>query len=104
ALVEKAPSAPLPGSRNSERFKEDRHPADGGKPARATTLLRFSPPWSESTGTSAPETRRKGRRPQPAAIRLSHWINIPLLVIMAGSGLQILAAYPALGPRGAQYS
>ena len=37
-------------------------------------------------------------------IRLAHWINIPLLVIMAGSGLQILAAYPALGPRGAQYS
>ena len=49
------------------------------------------------------ETRNKGRRAQPAAIRLAHWINIPLLVIMAGSGLQILAAYPALGPRGAQY-
>jgi thiosulfate reductase cytochrome b subunit len=35
---------------------------------------------------------------------LAHWINIPLLVIMAGSGLQILTAYPALGPRGALYS
>ncbi|MGA7621846.1 MAG: hypothetical protein WBV99_20925, partial [Candidatus Binatus sp.] len=54
--------------------------------------------------SSAAEKRRKGRRAQPAAIRLAHWFNIPLLVIMAGSGLQILAAYPALGPRGAQYS
>lgn len=40
---------------------------------------------------------------QPAPIRLAHWITIPLLVIMAGSGLQIFAAYPALGPRGGQY-
>ncbi len=44
-----------------------------------------------------------GRRRQPLAIRLTHWINIPLLVIMAGSGLQILMAYPNLGPRGALY-
>jgi thiosulfate reductase cytochrome b subunit len=44
-----------------------------------------------------------GRRRQPFAIRLTHWINIPLLVIMAGSGLQILVAYPNLGPRGALY-
>ena len=45
-----------------------------------------------------------GRRPQPLMIRLAHWINIPLLVIMAGSGLQILVAYPYLGPRGGLYS
>jgi thiosulfate reductase cytochrome b subunit len=45
-----------------------------------------------------------GRRAQPAPIRLAHWITIPLLVIMAGSGLQIFAAYPALGPRGGQYA
>ena len=44
-----------------------------------------------------------GRRPQPFLIRAAHWINVPLLLIMAGSGLQIFAAYPALGPRGAQY-
>jgi thiosulfate reductase cytochrome b subunit len=44
-----------------------------------------------------------GRRPQPAVIRLAHWINIPLLLIMAGSGLQILVAYPYLGPRGGLY-
>jgi thiosulfate reductase cytochrome b subunit len=40
---------------------------------------------------------------QPALIRLTHWINIPLIVIMAGTGLQILVAYPNLGPRGALY-
>jgi thiosulfate reductase cytochrome b subunit len=45
-----------------------------------------------------------GRRHQPAAIRLTHWCNVVFLVLMAGSGLQIFTAYPALGPRGAQYS
>jgi thiosulfate reductase cytochrome b subunit len=43
------------------------------------------------------------QRPQPWMIRITHWVNVPVLVIMAGSGLQILAAYPALGPRGALY-
>ncbi len=81
----------------------DAHPVKDRKAARVTTLLQVSPPWNEPTGPSLAENQWKGRRAQPAAIRLSHWINIPLLVIMAGSGLQILAAYPALGPRGAQY-
>jgi thiosulfate reductase cytochrome b subunit len=54
--------------------------------------------------TATPPTHASGRRAQPLAIRLAHWINIPLLVIMAGSGLQILVAYPYLGPRGALYS
>ena len=82
----------------------DVHLEKSRKPARVTTPLRFSPPWTESPDSSRVENRRIGRRAQPAAIRLAHWINIPLLVIMAGSGLQILAAYPALGPRGALYS
>jgi thiosulfate reductase cytochrome b subunit len=43
------------------------------------------------------------RRLQPLPIRIAHWLNVPLLVLMAGSGLQILAAYPALGPQGALY-
>src|SRR4051794_41973604 len=42
-------------------------------------------------------------RPQPWPIRLTHWLTIPALVIMAGSGLQILMAFPAFGPRGALY-
>jgi len=45
----------------------------------------------------------RGRREQPLLIRLSHWLSVPLLVVMAGSGLQILVAYPYLGPRGGLY-
>ena len=54
---------------------------------------------------AAPTTERRPRprRPQPWPIRLAHWVNLPALVILAGSGLQILAAYPAFGPQGAQY-
>ena len=43
------------------------------------------------------------RAEQPLPIRLTHWINLPLLLLMAGSGLQILAAFPAMGPKGAPY-
>ena len=49
------------------------------------------------------DSQWKGRRAQPFLIRLAHWLNVPLLVLTAGSGLQILSAYPALGPRGALY-
>jgi thiosulfate reductase cytochrome b subunit len=82
----------------------DGHRAEDRKSARVTTRLEISPPWIESAPAPVAEGHRTGRRAQPAAIRLAHWINIPLLVIMAGSGLQILSAYPALGPRGALYS
>jgi thiosulfate reductase cytochrome b subunit len=51
-------------------------------------------------GTNAPGPRRD----QPAVIRLTHWLNLPLMVVLAGSGLQILVAYPFLGPRGAPYA
>jgi thiosulfate reductase cytochrome b subunit len=44
------------------------------------------------------------RRPQPWPVRLLHWAHVPLLVIMAGSGLQILAAYPMMGPQGQPYA
>jgi thiosulfate reductase cytochrome b subunit len=44
------------------------------------------------------------RRPQPWPIRLLHWANVPLLIIMAGSGLQILMAYPMMGPQGQPYA
>jgi thiosulfate reductase cytochrome b subunit len=46
----------------------------------------------------------EGRPLQPLPIRITHWIAVPVIVLMAGSGLQIYAAYPALGPRGAQYA
>lgn len=43
------------------------------------------------------------RRDQPLLIRLTHWLNVPLLLLLAMSGLQILVAYPSLGPTGAPY-
>ncbi len=43
------------------------------------------------------------RRPQPLLVRITHWLNVPVLTIMAMSGLQIFAAYPYFGPRGATY-
>lgn len=50
------------------------------------------------------DPRPLSRSVHPLPIRLAHWINIPLLAIMAGSGLQIYAAYPNLGPRGGRYA
>jgi thiosulfate reductase cytochrome b subunit len=52
---------------------------------------------------TVPLSRFDGRRLQPLAIRIAHWLNVPLLILMAGSGLQILSAYPSLGPQGARY-
>jgi thiosulfate reductase cytochrome b subunit len=36
-------------------------------------------------------------------VRLAHWLNASFLVGMIGSGLQIYAAFPHFGPRGAPY-
>lgn len=44
------------------------------------------------------------RSAQPWLIRVTHWANVLLLAVMAGSGLRILAAYPALGPRGEPFA
>jgi thiosulfate reductase cytochrome b subunit len=43
------------------------------------------------------------RPAQPLPIRLTHWANVVLLTIMAGSGLQILVAFPQLGEQGRPY-
>jgi thiosulfate reductase cytochrome b subunit len=43
------------------------------------------------------------RPQQPLLIRLTHWANVPLLVIIAGSGLEILNSFPDMGPKGAPY-
>ena len=47
---------------------------------------------------------KAARREQPWPIRVTHWTAVVAIVAMAGSGLQIWAAYPNLGPRGAQYA
>ncbi len=49
-------------------------------------------------------SRFRGRRAQPLIIRFNHWLNATFILLMAGSGLQIFAAYPSLGPQGAQYA
>jgi thiosulfate reductase cytochrome b subunit len=41
---------------------------------------------------------------QPVVVRLTHWANLVLFALMAGSGLRILAAYPYLGAQGAEYA
>ena len=43
-------------------------------------------------------------RPQPLVIRITHWVNVPVLVVMAMSGLQILHAYPYFGPQGERWT
>jgi thiosulfate reductase cytochrome b subunit len=71
-----------------------------------------SPPESDAAPDAAPPepdaapraNRRAKRREQPLAIRIAHWGNLLFLTLMAGSGLQILSAYPSLGPQGSQYS
>lgn len=55
---------------------------------------------ASTSNESATPSRRTW---QPLLIRVTHWLNIPLLIIMAGSGLQILVAYPLMGPRGATF-
>jgi thiosulfate reductase cytochrome b subunit len=44
------------------------------------------------------------RLAQPWIVRATHWGNAVLLVILAGSGLQILVAFPSLGPVGEPYA
>jgi thiosulfate reductase cytochrome b subunit len=71
---------------------------------RAETMS-ITPPREPADGRARPAlaTERRQRSPQPLPIRLVHWLNALFLILMAGSGLQILAAYPSLGPQGEQY-
>ena len=56
-----------------------------------------------ATGEDRRPEHWRPRAEQPLAIRLTHWINVPVLLVMAMSGLQILAAFPRLGPKGEPY-
>jgi len=40
------------------------------------------------------------RPTQPWPVRVTHWLNVLSLICLAGSGLQILVAFPNFGPRG----
>lgn len=58
----------------------------------------------EPQGATHPEASAPERRSaQPALIRATHWANLVLFTILAGSGLRILVAYPRLGERGQDY-
>lgn len=87
-------------------------PAQGAtsRPNASSRVKRIDPmsisPGGElgnSSAEPAPATGRDPRSQQPLPIRLVHWLNALFLIFMAGSGLQILAAYPSLGPQGEQY-
>ena len=49
------------------------------------------------------EAATRTRRDQPLFIRITHWVNVPALALMAMSGLQIFVAFPYLGPRDGLY-
>jgi len=72
--------------------------------AERTEALIITPGREPGDGgaVSAPATRREQQSLQPLPIRLVHWLNAFFLILMGGSGLQILAAYPSLGPQGEQ--
>ncbi|HEX5544917.1 MAG TPA: cytochrome b/b6 domain-containing protein [Nitrospira sp.] len=53
-----------------------------------------SPHASDQTVFSAPSRERVYRHRLP--VRISHWLNIPFLIILIMSGLQIFNAHPAL--------
>jgi thiosulfate reductase cytochrome b subunit len=78
---------------------------DATSPARTVRHIAGAVPQPMTTVTNRSEvaTKRRTVVPQPLFIRVAHWLNVPLLVIMAGSGLQILLAYPYMGPRGAPF-
>jgi len=56
-----------------------------------------------ASASLAPVEEGDGGVAQPALIRITHWANLVLFALMAGSGLRILLAYPWLGPRGEDY-
>ena len=53
-----------------------------------------SPPASDQTVSSTPSIEQVYRHRLP--VRISHWLNVPFLVILIMSGLQIFNAHPAL--------
>jgi len=69
----------------------------------SSTMPSVTVAGKSSIREAAPDSRFSGRRIQPLTIRLNHWMNALFVVLMAGSGLEIFAAYPSLGPQGAQY-
>ena len=80
----------------------------GAAPKTVGERMRNDPKSAPAADASPPPPRaapaRRGRKAQPWLIRVTHWVNVPVLVVMAMSGLQIFVAYPYLGPHGEPYA
>lgn len=50
------------------------------------------------SGAPTMATGREERIRYSALLRITHWLNVPLLLLMIASGIQIWWAYPAFGP------
>jgi thiosulfate reductase cytochrome b subunit len=70
---------------------------------RSRYLAGFPPTAVTRAGTRRTGVGEMARSVQPWLIRVTHWAHAVLFALMAGSGLQILAAFPLLGPRGEPY-
>ncbi len=56
--------------------------------------------WQTTTAYRARDgSTKRAAYQHPWLIRLTHWLNAVALVVMAGSGIQILRAFPAFGPK-----
>jgi thiosulfate reductase cytochrome b subunit len=69
-----------------------RHGEDSGPMGEAS--VSDLPLSNDQTVSAAPSTERVYRHRLP--VRISHWLNVPFLIILIMSGLQIFNAHPAL--------
>lgn len=60
----------------------------------AEPSISMAPSANQPTVSSPPATERVYRHRLP--VRISHWVNVPFLLILIMSGLQIFNAHPAL--------
>ncbi|MBM4126766.1 MAG: DUF4405 domain-containing protein [Nitrospira sp.] len=69
--------------------------SSGTEPIRIAGLsLPSTAPANEPGASVAPSVERVYRHRLP--VRISHWLNVPILIILVMSGLQIFNAHPAL--------
>lgn len=62
--------------------------------SNAEPSVSMAPSANQPTVSSPPATKRVYRHRLP--VRISHWLNVPFLIILITSGLQIFNAHPAL--------
>ena len=67
----------------------------GGEPVPSVATPVFSANPPDDRSASAASSRERGYRHR-LPVRISHWLNVPILIILIMSGLQIFNAHPAL--------